>query len=234
MGLKCSVLGHSFEPADFEREREEQGSEVVTVVREIERCVRCGEQRVVSESTEVTAVVDEADVDLEGGDAADRGAGATTDAPGMETSAGADAGAGTGTDAAAGPTDDGGTFEARDPAEEDAEILTDDEPGREPGAWPEEPDESWDPDAPRDGSGDDDGVETTVAETTAADVDGGPDDDGDDAPVAPTEEALSGITVPEGTIVCTECEFSVDAESSYRDGDPCPDCGAWLTSERNR
>jgi ribosomal protein S27AE len=215
MGLKCSVLGHSFEPADFEREREEQGSEVVTVVREIERCVRCGEQRVVSESTEVTAVVDEADVDLERGDAADRGAGTTTDAPGMETDIGADA--------AAGPTDDEGAFEARDPAEEDTEILTDDEPGREPGAWPEEPDESWEPDAPRDGDG-------ATAETTATDADD-PDDDG---PVAPTEETLSGITVPEGTIVCTECEFSVDAESSYRDGDPCPDCGAWLTSERNR
>ena len=216
MGLKCSILGHSFEPADFEREREEQGSEVVTVVREIERCVRCGEQRVVSESTEVTAVVDEADVNLEGGDAANRGAGATTDA-----------GAGADVDAAAGPADDGGTFEARDPAEEDTEILTDDEPDREPGAWPEEPDESWEPDAPRDG-GSGDGA---AAETTATDADDGPDDDG---PVAPTEETLSGITVPEGTIVCTECEFSVDAESSYRDGDPCPDCGAWLTGERNR
>ena len=225
MGLKCSILGHSFEPADFERERKEQGSEVVTIVREIERCVRCGEQRVVSESTEVTAVVDEADVDLEGGDATDRGAGATTDAPGVGTDVGAGAGPGT----AAGPTDDGGTFEARDPAEEDTEILTDDEPDREPGAWPEEPDESWDPDAPRDGNGDD-GVEATAAETTT-DVDGDSDDDG---PVAPTEEVLSGITVPEGTIVCTECEFSVDAESSYRDGDPCPDCGAWLASERNR
>ena len=56
MGLKCSLLGHSFEPADRERERKEQGKEVVTVVREIERCVRCGEERIVSESTEVTAV----------------------------------------------------------------------------------------------------------------------------------------------------------------------------------
>ena len=207
----------------------------MTVHREIERCVRCGEERVVSESTEVTAVVDEAEVDLEGDNTADRRAGATTGASGVETNVGADASAGPG-GAAAGPTDDGGTFEARDPAEEDTEILTDDEPGREPGAWPEEPDESWDPDAPRDGgSGDDDGVETAAAETTAAetttDVDGGSDDDG---PVAPTEETLSGITVPEGTIVCTECEFSVDAESSYRDGDPCPDCGAWLASERNR
>ena len=125
-------------------------------------------------------------------------------------------------DAAAGPTDDVEAFEARDPAEEDTEILTGDEPDREPGAWPEEPDESWESDAPRDGDG---------AETTATDADDDPDDDG---PVAPAEETLSGITVPEGAIVCTECELSIDAESSYRDGDPCPDCGAWLTSERNR
>ncbi len=223
MGLKCSVLGHSFEPADLEREREEQGSEVVTVVREIERCVRCGEERVVSENTEVTAVVDEAEVDLEEAGAGGGGAtGATTDGSDAGDAAGAEVDTDAG--AAAGPADDEG-FEARDPAEEDAEILTDDDPDREPGAWPEEPGESWAPDEP---SPDDDEAGTTAA------APGQGDPDGDDEPVAPTEETLSGITVPEGRIVCTECEFGVDAESSYRDGDPCPDCGAWLTSERNR
>jgi hypothetical protein len=205
MGLKCSLLGHSFEPADFEQERKEQGSEVVTVHREIERCVRCGEERVVSESTEVTAVVDEEEVDLDddgGGEAAVDGA--------VDRSGVADAG----------ETLEGGEYEARDPAEEDAEILTDEEPEREPGAWPDDPDESWDPEE---------------APTPAPEEDAG--DGGDDAdvdPVQPDEETLSGITVPEGTIVCTECEFSVEADSSYRDGDPCPECGAWLTSERNR
>jgi ribosomal protein S27AE len=204
MGLKCSLLGHAYEPADFEREREKQGSEVVTVTREIERCVRCGEERVVSESTEVTAVVDEEEVELDrstgGGDGTDRGA---------------DAGGSPGSPA-------GDEFAARDPAEEDAEILTDEEPGREPGAWPEDPDEGWDPDETPTPDSDDE-------RTTSA-----PASDADDEPVAPDEETLSGITVPEGRIVCTECEFGVDAESSYRDGDPCPECGAWLTSERNR
>ena len=204
MGLKCSLLGHSFEPADFEREREKQGSEVVTVVREIERCVRCGEERVVSESTEVTAVVDEEEVSLD--DGADPGG-----AGGGVADHGA-AGAGLGS-----PASD--EFEARDPAEEDTEILTDEEPERDPGAWPEDPDGEWDPDETG-ADPDDDGDETGT--------------DPDDGPVAPDEEILSGITVPEGKIVCTECDFGVDAESSYRDGDPCPDCGAWLTSERNR
>lgn len=215
MGLKCSLLGHSFEPADFERERKEEGSEVVTVHREIERCVRCGEERVVSESTEVTAVVDEDDVDLE-----DTGDGTGTGVAGGDY----DAGEGVGTGA-------GEKFTARDPEEEDTEILTDEEPGREPGAWPEEPDESWDPE--------EDQTPDADAEPGAegSDVDPGgdaPDAEADDGPVQPDDETLSGITVPEGTIVCTECDFSVDAESSYREGDPCPDCGAWLTSERNR
>ena len=213
MGLKCSLFGHSFEPADRERERREQGREVVTVVREIERCVRCGEERVVSESTEVTAVVDGEEVGL--GDDEGR------ESPGGEPSTSVDgvverSGAGD-----AGETLDSGEYEARDPAEEDTEILTDDEPEREPGAWPDDPGGSWDPD------------ETpTPGESTSDAGDGG--DAADDGPVRPDEETLSGITVPEGEIVCTECEFAVDAESSYRDGDPCPDCGAWLTSERNR
>jgi hypothetical protein len=209
MGLKCSLLGHAYEPADFERERMEDGSEVVTVTREIERCVRCDEERVVSESTEVTAVVDgeAVDIDEDGGTGGDH--------------VGVDDAVGTGT---------GEEFVERDPDEEDTEILTDEEPDREPGAWPEEPDESWDPEeAPAGGrpAADADGTDaaTGVADAGTAT---------DDGPVRPDEETLSGITVPDGTIVCTGCSFSVDAESSYREGDPCPDCGAWLTSERNR
>lgn len=56
MVLRCSLLGHDFGDAEVEREREEQGSEVVVTVREYQECARCGEVRVVSESTEVTSV----------------------------------------------------------------------------------------------------------------------------------------------------------------------------------
>ncbi len=215
MGLKCSLLGHAFEPADVERERKEEGSEVVTVTREIERCLRCDEERVVSESTEVTAVVDEDEVDLEdGGEGTVGGSHPAVDDGGA-------VGSGAGEDLA-----------ARDPAEEDAEILTDEEPDREPGAWPEEPGETWDPEDVEAGSdvGDAAGGEAGDAAADGDDTAAA----GDDGPVEPDAETLSGITVPEGTIVCTECSFSVDADSAYRDGDPCPDCGAWLTSERNR
>jgi len=56
MGIKCSLLGHSFSGSKVEEEREEQGSEVLTTVKEIETCDRCGTERVVSENKEVTSL----------------------------------------------------------------------------------------------------------------------------------------------------------------------------------
>lgn len=248
MGLKCSLLGHAFEPADVEREREEQGSEVVTVVRELERCRRCGAERVVSESTEVTAVVDPEDVGLEEesttspADSTPTGGAPGADAPEedadgepsafdgvVERSGAADAegetdaegeGWSSTNDASESPepstADEESDFEARTPEEEDAEILTDDgEPERQPGQWPDDPeDEPWDPES--DPAVDADGTDATAD---------------DEEPAPEPEEELSGITVPEGVLVCEECGFQVDAESAYRDGDPCPECGSWLHLE---
>jgi len=56
MGIKCSLMGHRFDETTVERDREEDGTEVVITDREIERCSRCGETRVVSENKEVTAL----------------------------------------------------------------------------------------------------------------------------------------------------------------------------------
>ena len=56
MSLKCSLFGHAFGDPDVEREREEQGSEVVITIRETEVCQRCGTERVVSENKEVTTL----------------------------------------------------------------------------------------------------------------------------------------------------------------------------------
>ena len=197
MGLKCTLLGHAYEPAGFERERKEEGSEVVTVTREIERCVRCDEERVVSESTEVTAVVDEDEVDI------DDGGGSGAVHPAVDDPVG---------------TATGDEFADRDPEEEDTEILTDEEPDREPGAWPEEPDESWEPEeslgpddagesADSPGQGERPAAEAGAAagtDETAPTADGkvaGTGDEADEGPVRPDEETLSGLTVPEGTIV---------------------------------
>ena len=288
MGLQCSILGHAFESAGVERESEEEGDEVVTTEREIERCRRCGTERVVSESTEVTAVVDGEAVGLEGDGASGGSEAEAAPAPESEPDSesdtetedavapGSDAGAGFDADIGPPPGDDpigdavdemvdrsddaaelidddaeddadatgpepgigdadeppsggeviesetarpaeeplgGGSAEdePRDPDVEDAEILTDEpDPDREPGEWPDDLDEG----------------ETDTERVVETDA---PLDDPDDG-----EESLSGITVPEGEIVCPECGFRIEAESGYREGDSCPECSGWLETERNQ
>ncbi len=56
MGLRCSLLGHDFGEPDEEEEREARGDEEIITIREIERCARCDEVRVISEHTEVRAI----------------------------------------------------------------------------------------------------------------------------------------------------------------------------------
>lgn len=227
MGLKCSLLGHSYEPAGVEREREKQGSEVVTVSRELERCSRCDAERVVSESTEVTAVVDADGVDVDGGGGPGAGGGfrsggqpgerGASDAPAAGRAAGA------GDDYAEGS--DGLDLEDRDPEEEDAEILSDeDDPEREPGQWPEETESS--------DEGDDEPTAGSIVDPTDDSTDG-PATGGETADEDADDESLAGITDPDEAIVCPECDFDIEAESGYREGDPCPECGAWLEAERN-
>ena len=55
MGLRC-LLGHDFTEPKTEREREERGDEVITTIREVKECRRCGETQVVAENTEVTSL----------------------------------------------------------------------------------------------------------------------------------------------------------------------------------
>lgn len=55
MGLRC-LLGHNFGNAEIEREREEDGNQVVVTVQEIKRCRRCDERLLISENKEVTSV----------------------------------------------------------------------------------------------------------------------------------------------------------------------------------
>jgi len=62
MSLKCSLFGCKWGETEVEREREEDGSEVVTTIRETETCKRCGDVRVVSENKEVTTLETAADI----------------------------------------------------------------------------------------------------------------------------------------------------------------------------
>lgn len=228
MGLTCSLLGHAFEDTDVERDREEQGSEVVTIVREVETCRRCGETRTISENKEVTAIVEPDDVgtDTDGSGALGSMAEAADDPPTDESTTDhptADHPKVDADDAATDPE-----FEPPDdPAEEDAEILEDDrETPREPGQWPET----------------EDGFEPTTLTGDRADAaegaveDAEDDDAGDDEPDVPEEgedaesEPVSSpepaaTSVPTGDYVCPECGFSTPAaESSLREGDSCPEC----------
>jgi ssDNA-binding Zn-finger/Zn-ribbon topoisomerase 1 len=136
MGLKCSVIGHKYGDAEVEREREEQGSEVVITIQERETCERCGKTRIVSENKEVTAIETPSDI---AGDMLDDGdEGADADEETVEADAAAEGGAAddesvTETDEvepAAGGSDglDDSGVDAVDPDADDAEILDDEEP----------------------------------------------------------------------------------------------------------
>ena len=126
MGLRC-LLGHDFDEPELQREREEDGDEVVTTVREVKTCARCGETQIVSENTEVTTMEQ-----LAGEAARDQGAGVDRDGPAEPTTApGAEAepaGAGAGAEPAD-PGDAGGVQESMTLDEEsggdDAVILDD-------------------------------------------------------------------------------------------------------------
>lgn len=63
MGLRCSLLGHAFGDAVTERDRETRGAEVLITVRELERCERCGAERVIAENMEVRHLGADSDAD---------------------------------------------------------------------------------------------------------------------------------------------------------------------------
>lgn len=56
MGVKCSLLGHDYGESEIERERDEEGDEVVRTAKRVERCRQCGQTRTISENTEVTTL----------------------------------------------------------------------------------------------------------------------------------------------------------------------------------
>lgn len=209
MSLKCTVFGHRFGKADVERSRVEEGSEVVITIREVETCLRCGHQRTVSENTEVTTVESRTP------------AGEAVDEPAPEPSGPTRTATGGGreeAEAAREPTDDAVVREAEpsedrttseagggppasedsaEPARDDGVIL-EETTEREPGAWPEEPEDDgpgWEPPT-------------------------------DPVPPDPDLESTSeAVSVPEGTFRCPECAFSTPVESSsLREGDFCPEC----------
>ncbi|AQL42377.1 hypothetical protein BV210_06455 [Halorientalis sp. IM1011] len=215
MAIKCSLLGHKFSGTEVEEEREEQGSEVVITIEEVEICDRCGTRRVVSENKEVTSLAASGDAESDTESAADADAASE---PGPDV---ADAPAGAGSEPSPGPDmsaaeddaellDAGGSEDepAADPdpepvpdiatagetavedepaAEDDGAVILDDdeEPDREPGEWPDEADEG--------GPAPDDEPEPAVEPSGAEPVDDGADPS-DDTGAEVIEESATGTT----------------------------------------
>jgi len=252
MGLKCSVIGHKYGEASVEREREEQGSEVVITIQERETCERCGKTRIVSENKEVTAI--ETPSDIAGDMIDDEETEPADDDEESEPAAADDESA-----------DVDAAVDAVDPGADDAEILDDgdaesaggdselenpstevsieDAEENEPPLDAEEAAVASDPESDDgmiiDGDDEDDSVaddrqpgewpaepddeaDDWVPETAAAESE--LSDDGDDTTdVEPF--GGSAVTVPSGQFHCPKCEFTTDvASSSLRAGDFCPEC----------
>ena len=258
MGLRCSLLGHDYAESEIEREREEDGKEVVVTVREFKECRSCGERSVVSENKEVTAIEDpEPNPEPPESEAVD-----TEPAASVATSDGES-------------TASSGNFEPPETAEEDDGVILDDEDDEEPvershGEWPESDDHGQEP-AER-GRGewpetdaDDEGFDAQFEESEDADVQFGggftpepdleaeedvqfvepdpgepstPDDEQDDtgftrARAAPQPDQAATST-RDGELVCPECgQVDKMADSSLRAGDICPECRKGYLSERN-
>lgn len=165
MGLRC-LLGHDFGEPETERERSEEGSEVVTTVREVKTCERCGERQVVSENKEITSLdqLRGRDADGEGSATAwgaDQEAAEATVEDSVVESAGEEPVVESAGDEPAvesegqTTTDDAGTAEADEPAVDDLIADAEDEPaaGEQPthpaerGRSPDDVDEDVDDDA---------------------------------------------------------------------------------------
>jgi len=126
MGIRC-LFGHDFGGREVERDRREDGDEVVVAYRTVETCERCGSRRVVSENKEIKpirSVSDAAERDL------------ATPGTGVEPSSGEPASPETGEARTAPAKTDGATPESvaapvgggTADASEDAAIIIDDAP----------------------------------------------------------------------------------------------------------
>jgi len=254
MSLKCSLFGCKYGDAEVHREREENGSEVVITIRETQTCSRCGDVRVVSENKEVTTMETAADIvadDLQGESPeetpTDTGPesqppDATTTTRGTEPSP--DDGGTAIPDAEADEVlraggDEGTTGDPSAPeAAEDDAVILDEESGedREPGEWPEEPDdgEEW-PEEPNDsddaaGPSADDGGEVLTddaaewpEEPDGSDDAGGPSTDDDHE--QPTDDTWEQSTDEEETIEgATQFGSPGDGVSVPEGEFYCPEC----------
>lgn len=258
MSLRCSLLGHEYGESEIERDREERGDEVVLSVTELERCVRCGNARIISENTEVTqrsprreadapesAAEPASEPDSRGSFSGANAAASST----AETRSDADFGSDRNVGFAA---DDAGGAELLETSEADAD------PGRESGSWPEHDGESAATDASREWpslEGDDEGFDASVpdGESTTVEFGGGLTPQADQGAEilggessADEEDAVEFVRSErsfapdraveiegETELYCPGCDASdLDDRESLRAGDICPVCRRGYLAER--
>ncbi|MFC5368519.1 DUF7093 family protein [Salinirubrum litoreum] len=190
MGLRC-LLGHDYGDPELERDRDEQGEEVVVTIREVATCTRCGAERVVSENKEVTSIASPAEIEgLAADDAHDA---EVVDADGVtmggDQSASAESAVETeAPDAAATstPADAADSTDSTDtpatPADGDADVPETTDADAEGGAEiiDETTDEEHTPTA--------DEVEAPVADAEPGDADDGPSAEEDDGVILDADE----------------------------------------------
>jgi hypothetical protein len=190
MGLRC-LLGHDYGDPELERDRDEQGEEVVVTVREVATCTRCGNERVVSENKEVTSIASPEEIEgLAEDDAHDA---AVVDADGVPMGGDGSATGGATADTAEPATDAAATDDAPDTAAAAGES----------GA----PTASDGPDAPEAADADAEGGAEIIDETT--DEPHTPTANDVDSPVAEAEaDADDGPSAEEddGVILDAEAE----------------------------
>ena len=228
MGVKCSLLGHDYGDADVERERAEDGDEVVRTARRVERCRNCGHERTVSENTEVTSleaaagvvrepdgtVVAAADGEFVTASEADGG---ITIEESLETRS---------ESPSDGSTDPGRREPETGPIDridsETGETVRQVGPSRAPGEWPAEPRESRGVGSPAETGG----LGATGSLATAESPPSWPGESNRTSGTETTEtEPTDGRRPPSGSFECPSCGYSAAVvDSSLRAGDICPGC----------
>jgi hypothetical protein len=195
MGLRC-LLGHDYGDPELERDRDEQGEEVVVTIREVATCTRCGAERVVSENKEVTSIASPSEIEgLAEDDAHDA---EVVDTDGVPVD-----------------SDDASTADPTDPPEQSADASGPTDAPETPESTPDAPEPSTaDVDAAADAAG---GAE--IMEETA-DAEQTPTADEVESPVAAAEDADDGPSAEEDDGVILDAD---DEEPSERGHGEWPD-----------
>ncbi|HET7323117.1 MAG TPA: hypothetical protein VFJ06_02170 [Halococcus sp.] len=233
MGVMCSLLGHDYGETDVERERTEQGDEVIRTAKRVERCRNCNHTRTISENTEVTleaaaGVVREPDGTVVAatdgmGNAVSEADGGIVIESSSERETTLDTPDSTGDEQTAVSDTDEESVELGD-----IDRIRDSKPvihtttsERNPGEWPTEPGDERTQNAETPETG---GLGSSGSLALESRV--GWSDETD----APAETK----TISGKSFACASCGFSaVVADSPLRAGDICPGCGhgylAWET-----